>query len=156
MTQEDEKLLLIDLAARVPYEVKISLELDEDKLIGTLDAVYPSENRVIVDNLDKAIAAINVRCGGFILNENNVKPYLRSLSSMTEKEKSELYEVFLECPTIIKTFPSYTEFFIYANIINSIDMVNVIDWFNAHHFDYRGLIERGLALEAPEGMYKFE
>jgi hypothetical protein len=73
---------------------------------------------------------------------------------MSEKEKSELYEVFLECPTIIKTFPSYTEFFIYADIINSIDMVNVIDWFNAHHFDYRGLIERGLALEAPKGMYK--
>ena len=138
----------------MPYEVKISVELDEDKLIGTLDAVYPSENRVIVDNLDKAIAAINVRCGGFILNENNVKPYLRSLSSMAEKEKSELYEVFLECPTIIKTFPSYAEFFIYADIINSIDMVNVIDWFNAHHFDYRGLIEKGLALEAPNGMYE--
>jgi hypothetical protein len=34
-------------------------------------------------------------------------------------------------------------------------MVNVIDWFNAHHFDYRGLIERGLALEAPEGMYNY-
>ena len=156
MTQEDEKILLIDLAARVPYEVKISVELDENKLVGTLNAVYPSENRVIVDNLDKAIAAINVRCGGFILNENNVKPYLRSLSSMSEKEKLELYEVFLECPTIIKTFSSYTEFFIYADIINSIDMVNVIDWFNAHHFDYRGLIERGLALEAPKGMYKFE
>lgn len=154
MAQEDEKILLIDLAARAPYGVKISLELDEDILIGTLDAVYPSEKRVIVDNLDKAIAVINVRCGGFILNENNVKPYLRSLSSMTEKEKSELYEVFLECPTIIKTFPSYAEFFIYADIINSIDMVNVIDWFNAHHFDYRGLIERGLALEAPKGMYK--
>jgi hypothetical protein len=28
------------------------------------------------------------------------------------------------------------------------------DWLNAHHFDYRGLIEKGLALEAPEGMYK--
>ena len=29
------------------------------------------------------------------------------------------------------------------------------DWLNAHHFDYRGLIPKGLALEAPEGMYKF-
>ena len=28
------------------------------------------------------------------------------------------------------------------------------DWLNAHHFDYRGLIEKGLALEAPEDMYK--
>jgi hypothetical protein len=29
-----------------------------------------------------------------------------------------------------------------------------VDWLNAHHFDYRGLIEKGLALEAPEGMYE--
>lgn len=29
-----------------------------------------------------------------------------------------------------------------------------VDWLNAHHFDYRGLITKGLALEAPEGMYK--
>jgi hypothetical protein len=28
-----------------------------------------------------------------------------------------------------------------------------IDWLNAHHFDFRGLIEKGLALESPEGMY---
>ena len=34
-------------------------------------------------------------------------------------------------------------------------MANVIDWFNAHYFDYRGLIGKGLALEAPKGMYKF-
>jgi hypothetical protein len=32
--------------------------------------------------------------------------------------------------------------------------VGTIDFFNAHHFDYRGLIEKGLALEAPKGMYK--
>ena len=29
-----------------------------------------------------------------------------------------------------------------------------IDWLNAHHFDYRGLIEKGLALEMPKDMYK--
>ena len=29
-----------------------------------------------------------------------------------------------------------------------------LDWLNKHHFDYRGLIEKGLALNAPEGMYK--
>jgi hypothetical protein len=36
------------------------------------------------------------------------------------------------------------------------DFPAVIDWLNAHHFDYRDLIEKGLALEAPEGMYKTE
>jgi hypothetical protein len=29
----------------------------------------------------------------------------------------------------------------------------VIDWLNAHHFDHRHLIEKGLAIEAPKDMY---
>ena len=33
-------------------------------------------------------------------------------------------------------------------------MLDVIDWLNAHHFDYRGLIEKGLAIKAPEVIYK--
>ena len=28
-----------------------------------------------------------------------------------------------------------------------------MDYLNSHHFDYRGLIKKGLALKAPEGMY---
>lgn len=34
------------------------------------------------------------------------------------------------------------------------DETKMFDWLNAHHFDYRGLIEKGLALEAPEGIYE--
>ena len=34
------------------------------------------------------------------------------------------------------------------------DWVKVFDWLNSRHFDYRGLIKKGLALEAPEDMYK--
>ena len=68
----------------------------------------------------------------------NVKPYLRPMSSMTEEEENEYnslnaYEG--------GGFP-HTE--------------GAFDWLNAHHFDYRGLIEKGLALKAPEGMYKTE
>ena len=62
-------------------------------------------------------------------------PYLRPMSSMTEEEKEEYHEL---CDSY------YSVYF---------DSVNSIDWLNAHHFDYRGLIERNLAIEAPEGMY---
>ena len=62
----------------------------------------------------------------------SVKPYLRPLSSMTDEEKYE--------------FDSY------HNMFNN-NPVGLIDWLNSRHFDYRGLIENGLALEAPEGMY---
>ena len=36
------------------------------------------------------------------------------------------------------------------------DMPDYIDFLLSHHFDFRGLIQMGLALEAPEGMYKNE
>ena len=60
-----------------------------------------------------------------------LKPYLRLMSSMTEEE-----EIFYN----IK----------YPYIKNH----EQVDWLNSHHFDYRELIAKGLALEAPEGMYK--
>lgn len=40
------------------------------------------------------------------------------------------------------------------NTFSYLELQAVFDWLNAHHFDYRGLIEKGLALEAPEEMYK--
>ena len=58
-------------------------------------------------------------------------PYLRSMSSMTEEEKLEFSLV-----------PIYA--FVHYNEIAK------MDWLNAHHFDYRGLIEKGLAIEVTE------
>jgi len=62
-----------------------------------------------------------------------IKPYLHPMSSMTEKETK-----------------------IHGDLICNCQNYEVVDWLNAHHFDYRGLIEKGLAIEAPEGMYKNE
>lgn len=64
-------------------------------------------------------------------------PYLRPMSSMTEEEKEE-YKQFLED----------IEGYAY-----SIDCVPQIDWLYEHHLDFRGLIPKGLALEAPIEMY---
>jgi len=65
--------------------------------------------------------------------------YLRPMSSMTKKEKEEFEK---------------TCFF--SNEIGTIQTIESADWLNAHHFDYRGLIELGLAFKAPKDMYKFE
>jgi hypothetical protein len=62
------------------------------------------------------------------------KPYLRPMSSMTKEEKL-MYEGLM------------------IGTDNVSYMLDVIDWLNKKMFDYRGLIERGLALEAPRGMY---
>lgn len=66
-----------------------------------------------------------------------IKPYLRPMSSMTEEESLEF----------VKT--------VFHTDSGSFWSTDSYDWLNSHHFDYRGLIEKGLALEAPEGMYIF-
>ena len=85
---------------------------------------------------------------------DNVKLYLRPMSSMTNKEKADLEEY------------SKQELDKYAdNVLSHADkdtirtsqialMYKDIDWYTKKHFDYRGLIPKGLALEAPEDMYK--
>lgn len=64
----------------------------------------------------------------------NLRPYLRPMLSMTEDERKEL--------AVITTFTVWTP--------------KVYEWYLKHHFDIHKLIEKGLALEAPEGMYKKE
>ena len=70
----------------------------------------------------------------FINGEIECKPYLRPMSSMTGRERVDYHRLCVG------------EY--------DYDTVKSIDWLNAHHFDYRGLISMGLALEAPEGMYE--
>lgn len=73
--------------------------------------------------------------GDKYFSHGTYKPYLRPMSSMTEEEKKEYH----------KLCDNYYDIYF--------DSIGSIDWLNAHYFDYRGLIEKGLAIEAPEDMY---
>ena len=125
MTQEEKQLLLKDLCARLPYRVICDMWFEGN------------EANKITEVL---------KCGGLMRLMNSefnfiVKPYLRPMSNMTDEEEkiySQMWNLQDEYPTD-------------ADIQFKID---VFDWLLAHHFDFRGLIEKGLALEAPEGMYK--
>ena len=77
----------------------------------------------------------------FTCMTNACRLYLRPMSSMTEEEAME----YANCGNIIANSPQ-------NNYL--IPNPNCVDWLNSHHFDYRGLIEKGLALAAPEEMYK--
>ena len=139
MTQEERQLQLKDLSARLPYGVKFQ---GEDSNVYTLDAA-----------------------NYFALQVEDVvfKPYLRPMSSMTEEEKEEYRNLSDE---VIGSYgPYHHEFIVHCvrlgikpdnphECVDNFLNMEAIDWLNAHHFDYRGLIEKGLALEAPEGMYK--
>ena len=152
MTQEEKQLLLKDLSARLPYGVKIKyLYWDEDK-----GCEYPVP--MILDDINsdgyiRFYGDIEEREGrGYILT---YLPYLRPMYSMTEEERKEYESIFsigeYSCGGSLEGKE-------YEYINDSYDDVTqsvfLIDWLNAHHFDYRGLIDKGLALEAPEDMYK--
>ena len=128
MTQEDKNLLVKDLCARLPYGVKIRVEYPfmEEK-------DWQPENFYGLDLRRDVHVGTSVRTEEF-------KPYLRPMSSMTEVE-SEKFEEFLELQS---------EYTTGADILFKYDM---FDWLNSRHFDYRQLIEKGLAIEAPEEMY---
>ena len=129
MTQEDRELLLKDLCARLPY--------------GVVVGYSGKDNPNTLDKMGKVIY-VDIRFGMIQMQSESgisyglppsefIKPYLRPMSSMTEEEKID-YQAFFNYDGV-----EYPE--------------EYIDWLNAHHFDYRSLIEKGLAFEAPEGMY---
>lgn len=122
MTKEERQLLLVDLAARLPYKVKVCL--------------YEKETCILM-GIDGYEVYLDVDSDSFRIE--SIKPYLRPMSSMTEEEVAEfetISEELLEHGTSEEIWDT------------------VIDWLNAHHFDHRHLIEKGLALEAPKDMYK--
>lgn len=116
MTNDDKRLLLKDLCERVPYNTICYIK-----------------------HIDKGDTEINTLTlgvlSGLMFGSLEVKPYLRSMSSMTDKEMKE-----------------YSKYAFFGNILG--EWVKSIDWLNAHHFDYRDLIKGGLALEATADMYK--
>ncbi len=130
MTQEEKQLLLKDLCARLPYGVKGRYFLYDSN--GNLTDCGNEPEIVKNIDLQKEKIWTDDTVQGYYLDE--FKMYLRPISSMT---KEEIYD--------------------YNKMCNkSLDVLDIFDWLNEHHFDYRGLIEKGLALEAPENMYKEE
>lgn len=136
-TKEEKQLLLTDIGARVPYGVKANIPLIEgDKRIYTISF---SE----MDDFKK----------GHI----TIIPYLRPMSSMTDEEFEELKEYsglkYEQLDLASYQNGTYKCLDFYLSEIPSYVVILVFDWLNAHHFDYRGLIEKGLAFKALDGMY---
>lgn len=132
MTQEEKSLLLIDLCGRVSYHVMVCIN-DDKNAFPLMGITFEKESKIF--NCPSRYAC---KIGGGAFSHTDVRPYLRPMSSMTEEEKEEFDKI-----TLIHTPWG----------VQMTRIPKLIDWLNAHHFDYRGLIEMGLALPAPEGMY---
>lgn len=147
MTQEDKELLLKDICARLPYGVIGKCKIDVfhgtyqtlkfDAVLYGIREDFLFVDPLIEDNAEQKFAneefaneevadAIDIL--GFT-------PYLFPMSSMTEEQKVIYGDL---CYSIIQSL---------AKNMQS-ELNELINWLNAHHFDYRGLIEKGLAIDA--------
>lgn len=122
MTQQDKDLLLRDLCARLPYGVKC----------------YDADNNIVftLNDFDEFSSVWPITNNGNSCMEF-CKPYLRPLSSLTQEERDK----FCDIGGVISYRPTDGKQYIVAFVPEALDYLNSI------HADYRGLIEKGLAIE---------
>ena len=139
MEKSLRELLLKDLCARLPYGVVVQITSKHSVILGdgneSDESDEPYNVSLTIGNCDSLIDFFN---GDWVIG---IKPYLRPMSSMTEEEKKEFTKVLVKSQDCS-----------YENNESSTTIVN--DWYLSKGFDVRGLIPKGLALEAPEDMYK--
>lgn len=149
MTKEEKQLLFIELCTRLPYGVKIKTSMG----VGILHSIdYIPDGAYLGVSINGAVK--------LYFEYQDTKPHLRPMSSITEEEFEKLKEYsglkYEQLDLASFQNGTYKCLDFYLSEVPSDVVILVFDWLNAHHFDYRGLIPMGLALEAPEGMYKTE
>ena len=160
MTQEEKLLLLEDLGSRLMYGVIVDYKDDEYDhhkwKITTLFAPAYSQDGTLIDTDHEGwigyddYKGCGMSSGTRPLHLEKNLPFLRPMSSMTEEEEK-VFGSFIF--TEHHGWDGKTDYHEYV----CIDNINKFyDWLNKKMFDYRGLIPKGLALEAPEGMYELE
>lgn len=146
MTQEEKLLLLEDLGSRLMYGVMVDYKDDEYDhhkwKITTLFAPAYSQDGTLIDTDHEGwigyddYKGCGMSSGSRPLHLEKNLPYLRPWTSMTEEERED-----------------YKEFIGNIDGCPFIDPISQMNWLNKKMIDYRGLIEKGLAKAAPEGMY---
>ena len=134
MTPEKDLLKRV-LCEMLPYET-----ICED-IYGNSGILFD-----VIPELNSVTLKISESGSTWTTDIDKIKPYLRPMSSMTEEEEFELNGLLQEV---------YDFSFRMDELLETIQMQKTIpfqyiDWLNAHHFDYCGLIEKGLALQAPK------
>ena len=159
MTQEDKEILIRDLCGRLPYGVKAyikkwsKLDIKYYEGVYTVESIDTSLNTIFADSESNSVEIIV----GY--DNDEIKPYLFPMSSMTDEQAKELSILYgIKDILSIKITDEYIDFEVddgfgsvetrtiwYDEMISSIE---IFDWLNKNHFDYRGLIDKSLALDA--------
>ena len=132
MTRRKKDLVLKDICARLPYNVKVLY----DNTVYSIDYVSGIYEEIKLDN-----------SYNFILNISEVKPYLFPLSSMTEEQLFEVQEI------LGKNEIEIEDDFLHIidsdrNTISYLEILALLEWFYKNHFDINNLIHKKLAINA--------
>ena len=122
MNTKDKEILLKDLCARLPYGVKIN-----ESTQGDFTVIGLTTERVFTNcETEGCHNDFPIEC---------IKPYLFPISSMTEEEQRTLDSMCNDVEMVSR--------------LSGLKMFDkAFNWLNENHFDYRGLIEKGLAIDA--------
>ena len=149
MAQEDKELLIKDLCARLDTNLVCSIYRTDDEGVGYRDEVLHGycKGDIWYEFYFREDCSIGID------NVSKIKPYLFPLSSMTEEQLYEIKEITefkynhntLE---LVKWTETHTTLEFWLEEVPQYSVIEVFDWLNKNHFDYRGLIEKGLAIDA--------
>ena len=146
-TQEDKMLLIKDLSSRLPYAVHVQHISGVSGILPDISIYHMYDEN---DNIYDAICYTDFFKDGGSIGIEHFKPYLFPLSSMTEEQRKEFLSV-TGYEEREEDCGRHTETYYYDMVGHEHNLhpnLDAIDWLNKNHFDYRGLIEKGLAIDA--------
>lgn len=133
MTQNEIDIIKREVAARLPYGLLVNYDLGNSYPYPKIGHVYLWHDNGFcgIEMVDDYRDNWNTMSRWHTARWDEIKPYLRPMDSMTDDEHE-----------------------YYWGDNNFINLCDRVDWLNEYMFDYRGLIPMGLAVTAPDGMYK--
>lgn len=155
MNMNEQKILLQDLCCRLPYGVKIKIRSNDIRTVKSVNIA----NGVVSFLETDTISPFGLHIENPLTFKQQVKPYLRPLSAITEEEKNELKENGIKLDVCSDS--KYIAYQWHGSVweqdpLENEDINFLYHWFYKHFFDINGLIPEGLAIKAPIDMYKFE
>lgn len=153
MEENSKQLLLKDLCARLPYGVKILHEgwnFEWDDELSTVEKVVGIDKDFIYTKVINTHNGEEYRDDKWPIDTFDDKLFLRPMLSMTDDQCCDFYCRFVENEIDYNDFKKhYFDGCLWNKVLTTInDCSDIIDWFNKNHFDYRGLIDKGLAIDA--------
>ena len=141
MTQEEKDLLLKDICSRLPYGVKVQIDLQSN--------IYPPMICKVCNiefaEMGGSFIGVEVLPDSYCeYREFLCKPYLFPMSSMTTEQKKEYTHI------VNYISSDDTDNWKEGEFIYTEQLDQLMHFYHKNHIDYRGLIEKGLAIDATD------